>query len=417
MKLITFLGTTEYRTTLYVLGEQSHETQFFPVALARFIRPAQVLVCVTPTVQQHHNLLDLGQQLGDTGVPWESVPIPEGHSEADLWSIFDALTSAVGEGEHVTFDVTHSFRSLPILAFLAIAYLKAAKRVSVDGVLYGAWEARDTTTNHTPVFDLTPFVALLDWLTATNRFVETGDGHALANLLKTGMPAGPVMRDDIAARALGRNLKAAADAIESVSLALQVTRPMEAMQAAAQLRDTLRQALPGILERARPFGVITEQVTQAYGQFALEAPTEAAALSEGLRQQLQMIDWYVKRRRVVQAATLAREWVVSALVFQFNQPMFDYDKGRHPVEQALNNAVEKRKLQARNIQHTPWDALLEQSPQIEALVKVWSQLADLRNDIAHVGMKIAPKPAALLKQKVEAIYPQLMLLAQQWGLA
>ncbi len=417
MKLITFLGTTEYKTTRYVLGEQSHETQFFPAALARFIRPAQVLVCATPTVQQHHNLHDLGQQLAEASIPWEPLSIPEGHSEADLWKIFDALTGAVNEGERVTFDVTHSFRSLPMLAFLAIAYLKAAKRVQVDRVLYGAWEARDATTNRTPVFDLTPFVALLDWLTATSRFVETGDGHALADLLKAGMPAGPAMRDDITARALGRNLKAAADAIESVSLALQVTRPIEVMQSAAQLQTTLQQALPGILERAHPFGILAEQVTQAYGQFALESPTETAALGEGLRQQLQMIDWYVRRRHVVQAATLAREWVVSGLALQFNQSMFDYDKGRHPVEQALNNAVERRKPQARNIYPGPCDALLEQLPQVENLVKVWSQLAELRNDIAHVGMKISPKPAALLKQKVEAIYPQLMILAQQWGLA
>lgn len=417
MKLITFLGTTEYKTAVYEMGEQSHETQFFPVALARFIRPAQVLVCATPTVQQHHNLRELGQQLDEASIPWGCVPIPEGHSEADLWKIFDTLTGVVSEGEHVIFDVTHSFRSLPMLAFLAMAYLKAAKQVQVDRVLYGAWEARNPETNRTPVFDLTPFVALLDWLSATNRFIETGDGHALANLLKAGMPAGSIMRDDIAARALGRNLKAAADAIESVSLALQVTRPMEAMQSAAQLQATLRQALPGILERARPFEVITEQVIRAYGQFAVENPTETAAMAEGLRQQLQMIDWYLRRRHIVQAATLAREWMVSGLAWQFNLPMFDYDRGRHPIEQALNNAVEKRKPQPRGMYPGPCDAQLAQLPQLNEVVKIWSQLGELRNDIAHVGMKISPKPATLLKQKVEAIYPQLMLLAQQWGLA
>lgn len=410
MKLISFLGIANYQTTNYVWRGQEHTTRFFPDAAAHFLQPAQTLICATPTVQKHANLHELIAQLTEANVAHEIVPIPEGHNEADLWEIFKALTNAVAEGETVAFDVTHSFRSLPFLAFLAVAYLQAAKKVRVERVLYGAWEARDEN-NHSPVFDLTPFVTLLDWLTATNRFVETGDGQALANLLRAGMPPGIQMRDDLTARTLGHNLKSAAEAIESVSLALRVTRPIEAMQSAAQLAETLAQATPGIQERAKPFQILAERVVTEYGQFAVENPTDEPSLRDGLRRQLQMVEWYIKRRHIVQAATLAREWIVSTLCLRFGEPMFDYNEGRKYVEGALNNAAERRKKAPRTIEPSRCDEPLEALPCAETLSKLWGQMIELRNDIAHVGMKSSPKPAALLKQKVEAMYPQLLELA------
>jgi len=411
MKVISFLGTATYKSTTYVWDTAEHTSQFFPAAVAQFVKPEMVLICATPTVQVHPNLSALTQQLDEIGMAWKVIPIPEGHSENDLWRIFDALTEAVEIGERVTFDVTHSFRSLPILAFLAVAYLKAAKQVKVERVLYGAWEAREEATNRSPVFDLTPFTTLLDWLTATNRFVETGDGQALAQLLRAGMPPGDKMRDDLAARLLGRQLKSASEAIESVSLALRVTRPIEAMQSAAQLTHVLAEAQPGIAQQAKPFEVLAEQVAREYGQFAIENPTNPEWLTQNLERQLQMIDWYLKRRQVVQAATLAREWVVSTLAVRFNEPMFDVEQGRKYVEAALNNAVEQRKPNPRPLTPSRCDAQLGALPQAENLARVWAKLTEMRNDIAHVGMNVAPKPAALLKQKMESLYPNLAELA------
>lgn len=410
MKLITFLGIANYQTTTYVWQGREHTTRFFSDAAAYFLRPEQTLVCATPTVEKHANLIELTSKLAEVNVNYKVVPIPEGHSEADLWRIFDALTEVVEEGETVAFDVTHSFRSLPFLSFLAVAYLQAAQQVKVERVLYGAWEAHNAQ-NHSPVFDLTPFVTLLDWLTATTRFVETGDGQALANLLRAGMPPGILMRDDLAARTLGQNLKTAADAIQSVSLALRVTRPIETMQSAAQLAETLEQAMPGIQQRAKPFQVLAQKVSQEYGQFALEKPTDEPVLRDGLRRQLKMVEWYIKRRHVVQAATLAREWIVSALCLQFGEPMFDFENGRKHVEGALNNAVERRKENPRTMHSSRCDAAFEALAINGRLAKLWGQMIELRNDIAHVGMKLSPKPAALLKQKVETMYPQLVELA------
>jgi CRISPR-associated DxTHG motif protein len=413
MKIISFLGTTDYKETTYLFDGQERQTRFFPTAVAQFLQPERLMLCVTPTVRKHANFSLIGKEFDELGVIWAPLDIPEGRSQADLWEIFDNITTNVTSGETVTFDVTHSFRSLPLLTFLAVAYLKAAKSVKIERILYGAWEARDEAHNISPVFDLTPFAILLDWLTATNRFVETGDGHALANLLKAGVPSGQQMGSDKEARMLGKSLNSAAEAIQSISLAMRLSRPTETMRSAAQLEATIQQALPRIQTTARPFGLLAEIVTDEYGQFALEDPGEPGNYGRSLRHQLELIHWYLCRQHIVQAATLAREWIISLLAYKLSAPMLDYEHGRKYLECAINNAVELRKPNPNVRNSTQYDADVQRLPQADILCQLWSQISEIRNDIAHCGMRSSPKTANLLKRKVHSLYPHLVELADQ----
>ena len=413
MKVISFLGIGQYKTTFYTWQNNEYETEFFAEAVAHLLKPEEMIVCVTPTVREgekSRNWANLQKRFEAASIQYCGLEIPEGHSENELWAIFDALTGAVLEGEEVVFDLTNSFRSLPFLSFLAIAYLRIARNIKVKHVLYGAYDAKDQN-NRSPVFDLTPFVALLDWTNATSRFLETGDGHSLSDLLKSGMPTGVQMGENLELRMLGQNMKYSAEAIQTVSLALQVTRPIEVMESSAHLSDTLMQALPLFAEKARPFAVLAEKVVGQYGQFGLEDAAESVNFNESLKRQLTMIEWYLSREQVVQAATLMREWVVSLLAYHFNVPMFDLKTGRELVEKSINNGVERRKINARPIDPGSLDERLEGLPQAELIYGLWSRMAELRNDIAHVGMRPNPKTASQLKQKISALLPQFEKLA------
>ena len=71
--------------------------------------------------------------------------------------------------------------------FLFAAYLKAAKNVTIDAIYYGALELGNSETGiPAPVIDLSEFVSMIDWLTATDQFIKTGNGKSLANLLLNG---------------------------------------------------------------------------------------------------------------------------------------------------------------------------------------------------------------------------------------
>lgn len=410
MNLLTFLGIADYKQTTYVLDNQRYTTCYCPAAVAHFCRPETTLVVVTRAAQAKH-FESLADEISGLTRP-VAVPIPDGHSEADLWAIFAALTEAVNDEDEIVVDITNGFRSLPFLSFLAVAFLRLARRVRVRNIYYGAFEARNEA-NESPIFNLTPFVTLLDWTIATDRFTRFGDASDLASLLRRGMPSGPLMGADLEARRLGNALKNAAGAMEAVSLALRVTRALETMTASASLVDILQLAGPQVEQQAPPFGLLAERVRQAYQPLALADPLARSEWPVNLRIQLDLVGRYLEQGQVVQAVTLAREWVVSLLVYRFKgNSLIDLEGERRPVENALNNEVERRRPTPRAPLRPAHDEQLRALPDHQEIGKVWDKLTELRNDIAHVGMNLKPKDAAKLRKEVEALYPRLQKLAQ-----
>ena len=420
MNLLTFLGTADYKQTTYTLAGQGYTTCYCPAAVAYFCRPETTLVVVTKDARAKH-FEPLADEIASFTQP-VAVPIPDGHSEADLWQIFDALTRQVEAEAELVVDITNGFRSLPFLSFLAVAFLRLARRVKVERIYYGAWEARNQAANESPIFDLTPFVTLLDWTIATDRFTRFGDASDLAALLRQGIPPGSQMSRDLPARALGNALKRAATAMEGVSLALRLTRPLETMTASANLAATWQQVGALVEQQAPPFGLLAAAVRQTYQPLAMaQDPLERANWRLNLQIQLDLVGLYLKRGQVVQAVTLAREWLVSLLVYAFaGASLVDYEQGREPVERALNNEVERRKPNPRALLETPYDEALQKLPNARELGQLWNKLTQLRNDLAHVGMNLNPKPAEKLARDAHELYPRLqevgrLLLANHEG--
>jgi hypothetical protein len=170
----------------------------------------------------------------------------------------------------------------------------------------------------------------------------------------------------------------------------------------------LEQARPDIARRARPFKVLAEQVREAYLPFALSAPTESVNVQADLKIQLAMVRWYLDKGQVVQAVTLAREWLVSLLVWKLHTgDLLDQKGARWPVELALNNAVEQARDTPQAMTPSRLDGALQSLRVLDELVAAWARLRDLRNDLAHVGMNDHATGAARLCREAEELYPTL----------
>jgi CRISPR-associated DxTHG motif protein len=405
MKAISFLGPTDYKTVTYTYRDQEFTTRLFPEALFHFFPDLQQLyVFATPTVQSHPNLAQLRERVPPDRLT--VVPIPEGHTEEELWDIFSALTEVVAEKEEVVFDITHSFRSIPFLTFLAAAYLRAARRARIRAVVYGAYEARPKDDpGPRPVFDLTPFVSLLDWLAATNQFIHTGDAQYLARLL----------RQEGEARRSGA-LKHAGETLEPFSLAVMLCRPLEVMRDAGRMENMLKRAANHMAQWARPFTVMADRIQAEYGKYNLPDPIGDVAAS--LRHQLSIIRWYAEHGQIIQAVTLAREWVVTAVGMQLQGSFILATDERERIERGLSGLC--RVAQGRS---SPDDLnevgrALQSWPEAQAIRDLWNQLSTVRNDLDHAGMKPGPMKAATLRRTTqEEILPALEALARQWGLA
>ncbi len=285
MKAISFLGAGPAFETTYTLPDgREHTAPFFPAALVRFYSVDTLLVFVTAGARTMHydRLRTLAEDYVNIILP---VDIPDGRNEAELWQIFTAVADAVEPEDRVIFDITHGFRSLPFLSFLAAAYLRAIKRVTLEAVLYGALEAGDksVTPARAPVFDLSRFVSLLDWLTAADRFVQFGDARKLAEILRDRQ-ATPVHLAAAAgnrqAQQMATALKGAATAMENVALPLRLTRPVETMEAAATLDQALAAAQAAFDLWAPPFALVADEVRGAYAPFGLTAPMKNENLAQ-----------------------------------------------------------------------------------------------------------------------------------------
>lgn len=107
--------------------------------------------------------------------------IPFGRDEQGQIAILQQMAGLVGKGDQVSLDVTHGFRSLPMLGLLSAVFLKQLKGARVNGIYYGALEM--TEASITPVLRLDGLLRIAEWLTSLSAFRTSGDYGLFTPLL------------------------------------------------------------------------------------------------------------------------------------------------------------------------------------------------------------------------------------------
>ncbi|MBE9186341.1 TIGR02221 family CRISPR-associated protein [Microcoleus sp. LEGE 07076] len=413
MKIISFLGLSNYEETTYIspIGSEKVTTPFFQEALVEFYHPETLYVLLTKTVEtsiprgaSESNWEALHKRLNGKVSLRPIKNIPERNSPEDVWSIFQQVTNCLQDGDSVIFDITHSFRSVPVVALIAVSYLRVVRQVKIEGLLYGAFEAKNKETNETPTFDLLPIVSLLEWTTATDQFIKTGNGEALASLLHSS-------------NSTTENLAAS---IKGIAQGLQLLRPMDVMRESALLPDRIKEATPIVSQSVPPFESLLERVEKDYGKFGLVSPEDYTANSKfSLVRQLKMIEWYDKKGQTVQALSLAREWLPSLLCYHFELDPLD-KRNRDEMELLLAGGTRKGSNGVPDRKSTYLDQWLEISKQTRTqLTNLWggqSNLANLRNDVLHAGFRKNPKSAEKILDETDEIIEKLNAIAGEWNL-
>lgn len=191
---MSVLGTGKYQPCTY-RGEKSEtETKYIQEASLNEIQVASwgeddaVYIFLTEKARETHWTPDgqdgLNSILQNLGLRCtiEGVSIPDGQNETEMWDIFSTIFSLLKDGDELYFDLTHGFRSLPMLLLVLGNYAKFLKNTKIMYMSYGNWEAR--VNGIAPIINLLPLVALQDWSTAASSFRETGRVELLCSFLK-----------------------------------------------------------------------------------------------------------------------------------------------------------------------------------------------------------------------------------------
>lgn len=211
---VSVLGTSTYAECIYYQGEQEILTSFVQEAsiklMGEMTKEDRITIFVTKEARKRNweNRLytesDIGalkraskgkeieaqiddekvglkqiliEQYGDIA---EAIEIPDGRNKEEQEEIFDKIYECLREEEEVYFDITHGFRTIPMLAVSVLNYAKVLKNIEVKGIVYGAYEpgaqgkVRDGFA-YVPIQEYSIYMDILEWSAAANSFIRYGN--------------------------------------------------------------------------------------------------------------------------------------------------------------------------------------------------------------------------------------------------
>jgi CRISPR-associated Csx2 family protein len=238
-------------------------------------------------------------------------PIPEGHDEEQLWAIFETVSQCFQEEDEVVFDITHAFRSIPLIAIVVLNYVKVLRQARLKRIVYGAFEALGSyqevkampvEERRVRLLDLTPLDHLMDWTIATDRFLATGDASMAGALAREG--ALGILRESRGADEAAQAINRLGAAMVSFSTLIFTCRGPEIGARSAQLKECLQGAREIDLPRPfRPLFGKLEQRLEAFG---------GSAVQDGLA----AVRWCLDHNLVQQGYTILEEVLFGHVVEQ-----------------------------------------------------------------------------------------------------
>lgn len=136
------------------------------------------------TVEQSA-LNELVPRLGTAlGVVCEPVIIPYARDLDSQIGILQHLNARLRPHEHVTLDLTHGLRHLPLLGLMSALLLEATGTAIVEDIYYGALDLTGKSGPGTPVLQLNGLARVGVWLGAMRIFRHTSDYGVFAPLLE-----------------------------------------------------------------------------------------------------------------------------------------------------------------------------------------------------------------------------------------
>lgn len=396
-RLVSFLGTTIYDEITYSIQDLQATSSLMPIALSRMLSCDRVSVLATDeAANKHEEALRAG--LSDLGIVLDMRSIPNGRSEEDLREQFRVFRDTVTESPHspLVIDITLGFRAQPFFAAAGLATLSAAGKLPSDvRLLYGAFEAREGNT--APVWDLTPFLDMVEFAFSASIFRRTGDGRPLAEALererrRIARVAKSGEREFARSKVIGplRTFSEDLSATRLAALLVGVESKTPAgktkveRSTTAQLREALQKwrvecdhdhpALVPMLDDLLSMTgrlAVPDNAARKSGLAALEARPAVAALTQ----------FYLDTGRLMEAAAVAREEIVSRLAdlpeaLAAARTTFDKD-ARHRAERLAGDSLHVRGL------------------------------LDRRNDILHAGMRKDPLSGKEIARQVEKLAEEI----------
>jgi CRISPR-associated Csx2 family protein len=401
---ISFLGFSNYESIRYAINDddakEAEELRFVQEATIKLIKndfdsEDKIFILTTNGalknwedgyhLNRNNNLEEFHEGLKtrltklNLKCTFKNLPISDGESQHKIWDVFETIFNKLENNDSLYFDITHGFRSLPMLNMVLINYAKVLKNINVKGIYYGNFDSKKTVGDfiYAPIWDLTSFAELQDWSNASSLFLKTGDSSSLADLIsKIG-------------------LDSLSNSLLRYSKSINTTRFQEIIK--GKIADEVSSEISRLSSEQTSIPVLTpifEKITEHFDAYK----------EDNVQNGLIAIDWCIQHGLIHQAYALMSEYLISYVCHIIGIDHLD-KLNRETVNSGLSlNNYEgfKFKEGKEDIQKT----ILEKLSGLNNIKKLRERSKSInlenRHDILHAGMRENPKdPDTLINEALE----------------
>ncbi|MCX7986298.1 MAG: TIGR02221 family CRISPR-associated protein [Bacteroidales bacterium] len=409
---LSILGASPYKLTKYYFNnnqEEYFETYFIQEATIRFFCKewtANDKICILVTSKSKENNWNDPCGNGYKGLSKilselhlnptiEVIDIPDGYNEKEIWEIFDKIYNAIQEEDKLYIDITHAFRSLPMLLTVLLNYAKVLKKVSVHSLTYGNYEARKD--DFSPVIDLTALSELQDWTIAANNFVAFGVANMLSELTKKEI--NPILKDTKGKDIAASQLRTLSDNLSQFTLNLSTLRGQKILKGenVKKIISTINESVNQntLIPQLVPLLTIIKEKTSSFSE---EDPTLNF---------LAATNWYIQHQQYQQAYSILLEGLITYICKQNNIEETNVKK-RDLVTSACyileNNLEEDNWSQNCKDNYELTKKLIDYMSKNRNLLEEIRILSMLRNDFMHAGFREHPVESKKIIEKIKESY-------------
>jgi CRISPR-associated Csx2 family protein len=401
---ISFLGTSDYLDCRYSLDNQAgNVVKYFQEDLVdrfccRWDSNDQIRIFTTADALEK-NWKDNGHQDRKTGevlsnpglenrlqkrnltASVQRYDIPDGKDEAEIWLIFQSVFDTLNPEDEIIFDITHGFRSIPMLFMALVGYARLLKKITVSGIYYGAFESLgsrfdvekiEETQRIAPIFDLTSFGQLIKWTEATQSFVLNGSAKEFAELTRKGI--GPVLRDSKGQDQVAAAIGDISRSMDMISSNLLVNRGADIIRYDYHQVATRLAMLEDKDIFIRPFAPLLAQIKTKIQGFT----------KNDIHNGFKAVEWCVQHGLYQQAITMLQETMVTFFLDRENRD-WGVKANRDAVSDAVSITCYKERTVDEKQPETDLIHRLLNDPLMKAFAPDLEALSRLRNDVNHGG--------------------------------
>lgn len=387
---ISVLGTSFYRSCLYVGQNSQTETNFIQIATLNEIGAknwscedvAYILVTERARTMNWHvendmrlnnkNELEaypgLDRKIQDLSLRCkvETVDIKDGMNQNEMWDIFNQVYHLLETGDELYFDFTHGFRYLPMFVLVFSNYAKYLKRITIAHMSYGNFEMQGAAKQ---IMDLRPLTSLQDWTSSAVAFCEMGRVQSLVDTMKEDAMTNRVIH------ALNSSLKNFESQIETC----RGTKIIEGREA-----ESIKSSVKTLIE-ARALPEPINQILLSIGEAI--RPFKANSMNNIIA----ALKWCKRFRLVQQGYTLCQEGLITMVCEKFANlnPYDDIKKYREfwgalfgvdgkvaSDETQWRSTLAENRILARSILSLQW---------VKDIRIVYWNMTQKRNQVNHGG--------------------------------